>query len=216
MAHVTPDGRLCRTRIFTAKRTFDANVNVEINRIMAKECMKYEPKYPKFYAEIERYKDKKRKGKKKDIKDEDIRFFNCPMDIIYKLIDEHVIDLRKNKPLNIYTTSLVSQFVKYDANKINVNRSQYKKVLGIVKEYCNTIEELNKEEESYDDERMDAFNICMNKLKNLTIKTDTMKTLVAFAFQRGNEKIRDRLLVVLYDKNKEEFLECFHKKIAKN
>lgn len=47
---------------------------------------------------------------------------------------------------------------------------------------------------------------------NLAIKKDTMKTLVAFAFKNGNEKIRDRLLTVLYDKNKEDFLDCFHKK----
>lgn len=39
-----------------------------------------------------------------------------------------------------------------------------------------------------------------------------MKTLVAYAFKSGNEDIRDRLLVVLYDKNRDDFLDCFHEK----
>ena len=62
------------------------------------------------------------------------------------------------------------------------------------------------------DECLQEFEECMNKLKNLTIKGDTMKTLVAFALKNGNEKIRDRLLVVLYEKNKNDFLNCFYKK----
>ena len=207
---------LAQVAIDSAKRTFDANVNVEINRIVTRECMNHNPRYPKFYAEIQRYKNKKKKGKKKEIKDEDVGFLNCPMDIIYQMIEENVIDLRKNKHLNIPTVKIISQFVKYDANSINVNRSQYKKIIGIVKNYCARVDELDQESESYNDERMSEFENCLNKLKNLTIKKDTMKTLVAFAFKNGNEKIRDRLLIVLYDKNRKDFLACFHKKDNKN
>ncbi len=203
---------LAQVAIDSAKRTFDANVNVEISRNMSKECMKHTPLYPKFYAEIQRYKNKKKKGKKKEIKDEEIGFLNCPMDIIYKFIDDEIIDLRKDKNLNTPTTKTPGNFVKYDASKINVNRSQYKKVIEIVKNYSDRMAGLDKESESYNDERICEFEACMNKLKNLSIKKDTMKTLVAYAFKSGNEDIRDRLLVVLYDKNRDDFLDCFHEK----
>lgn len=209
---------LAQVAIDSAKRTFDANVNVEINRIMATECMKMGelPKYPKFYAEVLRYKNKKKKGKKKEIDDGEIRFFNCPMDIIYQLIEKEVIDLRTNKDLNTVTINTADQFVDYHADKINVNRSQYKKVIGIVESYSKKMDSLNQKSKSNNEESMDEclqeFEECMNKLKNLTIKGDTMKTLVAFALKNGNEKIRDRLLVVLYEKNKKDFLNCFYKK----
>ena len=42
-------------------------------------------------------------------------------------------------------------------------------------------------------------------------KDDTTYTLIAYAFKPGNEDIRDNLLVVLYDKDKESFLKCFKK-----
>ena len=51
----------------------------------------------------------------------------------------------------------------------------------------------------------------MEKLKNLTIKGDTMYTLIAYAFKPGNEDLRDSMLTVLYDKDKKAFLNCFKK-----
>ena len=132
------------------------------------------------------------------------------------MIEKEVIDLRTNKDLNTVTINTADQFVDYHADKINVNRSQYKKVIGIVESYSKKMDSLNQKSKSNNEESMDEclqeFEECMNKLKNLTIKGDTMKTLVAFALKNGNEKIRDRLLVVLYEKNKKDFLNCFYKK----
>lgn len=32
-----------------------------------------------------------------EIKDSDVGFFNCPMDLLYRIVEEGVIDLRKHK-----------------------------------------------------------------------------------------------------------------------
>lgn len=38
-----------------------------------------------------------------------------------------------------------------------------------------------------------------------------MYTLIAYAFKAENEYLRDSILTVLYDKDKEQFLDCFKK-----
>lgn len=73
------------------------------------------------------------------------------------------------------------------------------------------ISSLNREGNTYHNERLNEFEICMEKLKNLTIKGDTMYTLIAYAFKPGNEDLRDSMLTVLYDKDKKAFLNCFKK-----
>ena len=51
----------------------------------------------------------------------------------------------------------------------------------------------------------------MDRLRNTTIKKDAMYALIDYAFFPQNEKIRDDMLVTLYDKNKRMFLSCFKK-----
>lgn len=175
------------------------------------------PKYPVFYADVQKYKNKKKKGKKLEIKKEDVRVFNCPMDILYQIIDDEVIDLREHKEFNtkIYKEGEygVKPFFEYSADKVNVNSGQYQKVIKIVKEYDERIKELEEDGDSYHEERLNEFENCMGKLKNLTIKNDAMYTLIAYALSPNNEKIRDSLLVALYDKceKKEDFLKYFKK-----
>ena len=139
------------------------------------------------------------------------------MDILYGIIDDGVINLRKHKELNtkIYKESEVGikPFFEYHADKVNVNRKQYQKVINIVKEYDERVKELDKDSDSYHEERLNEFETCVGKLKNLTIKCDTMYTLIAYALSSDNTDIRDSLLVALYDKNdnKETFLKYFKK-----
>ena len=52
--------------------------------------------------------------------------------------------------------------------------------------------------------------MCRSKLDGLTIKNDTMYSLIAYAFHSGGS-ICDKLLTVLYDKDHEAFLSCFEK-----
>ena len=207
---------LAQVAIDSCKRNFEIKVGAEIARILRKPCMKeQDPKYPVFYADVQKYKNKKKKGKKLEIKDDDVRFFNCPMDILYEIIEVGVVDLRKHKKQNtkIYKEGEVgvSPIFEYNADKIRADRKQYQKVIGIVKEYDAYITDLDKNSDSYHEDRLNEFEACMDKLKNLTIKDDTIYTLIAYAFKPGNGDIRDSLLVVLYDKDKESFLKCFKK-----
>ena len=134
------------------------------------------------------------------------------MDIIYGLIEEGVIDLRKDKILNTPTETRINKFVDFKGSSRNVNRSQCDKILGIVKEYHKKVKDLDKTTESYKNEQMVFFDTCRDKLKNLKIKEDTMKNLVKYAFEGENVYIRDHLLVILYEKDRDTFLNCFHKK----
>lgn len=84
-----------------------------------------------------------------------------------------------------------------------------------MKEYDKAIDELDETKESYHEERLNEFEICIDKLRNTAIKKDAMYTLIAYAFKPENEHLRDSMLTVLYDKDeskdKSMFLGCFKK-----
>lgn len=205
---------LAQVAIDSAKRSFDVDVGKELSRLKNRPCMKNrKKKYPTFYAAVQKENNKKKKKNKRlKIKDDDVKSFNCPMDILYDLIEDGVIDLRKQKDLNTRTDKEseggVRKYFEYKADKVNVNRKQFKKVIGIMREYEQFV--FN---ESSNEERLDQFEKCLNKLKKLTIKSDTAYALINYAFIPENEKIRDSLLVALYDQNddKKEFLKFFKK-----
>ena len=184
-------------------------------------CMKREPRYPVFYADIQKNNNKRKKGKKLEIKESEVAFFNCPMDILYRIIDEGVIDLRKHKDLNtinfLESEVGVNAIFEYNSNRVRADRKQYKKIISIIREYGEKMEKLDcqSESDSYSIDRLNEFEICMEKLRKLEIKEDAMYSLIAYAFEPGNEDIRDSMLTVLYDKDKVSFLECF-KKSAKS
>lgn len=205
---------LAQVAIDSAKRNFDVDVGKELSRLKNRPCMKNrKKKYPTFYAAVQKENNKKKKKNKRlKIKDDDVKSFKCPMDILYDLIEDGVIDLRKQKDLNTRTDKEseggVRKYFEYKADKVNVNRKQFKKVIGIMREYEQFV--FN---ESSNEERLDQFEKCLNKLKKLTIKSDTAYALINYAFIPENEKIRDSLLVALYDQNddKKEFLKFFKK-----
>lgn len=206
---------LAQVAIDSCKRSFEIEVGSELSRISDMECMKHEPRYPRFYADVQKYNNKNKKGNKLEIKNKDVGFFNCPMDLLYQIIEDGIIDLRKHKELNTKTYREgeygIKPIFEYKGDKIKVDRKQYQKVIGIVKEYDARINCLNSEGNFYHDERLNEFERCMDKLKNLTIKGDTLFTLIAYAFKPGNECLRDSMLTVLYDKGKKAFLNCFKK-----
>lgn len=210
---------LAQVAIDSCKRSFEIKVGRELARIEKMQCMKHEPRYPVFYADVQKYNNKKKKGKKLEIKESDTGFFNCPMDLLYQIIEKGIIDLRKHKELNTETYREgeygVRHIFEYKADKVNVNRKQYKKVIDIIKKYDETIDELDESKDSYHEDRLNEFEICMDKLKNIRINKDTMYTLIAYAFKPGNEYLRDSILIVLYDKDKSKdkrvFLNCFKK-----
>lgn len=201
---------LAQVAIDSAKRNFNINVNLELKRIRALPCMKKTPRFPKFYAEIQRYKNEKKKGNRLEIKDADIKFYNCPMDILYNIIDKGIIDRRKNKDSNTETIKEISSFFEYEPDHVGTNRKQSQKIIDAVEEYDKNISKLNCTSESYYEDRLLEFEVCMSKIDECKkINYATMKYLIRYAFKAGSEKIRDRILVVLYDKDKKTFLKCF-------
>ena len=85
---------LAQCSIDSAKRNFDVTVAEELTRLQGLACMNPGSKYPRFYAELQKLKDKHKKGKKKNIDDKDVRFYDCPMDILYQIIGEEIVDMR--------------------------------------------------------------------------------------------------------------------------
>lgn len=204
---------LAQVAIDSAKRVYDVGVNSELARLSGLPCMQPEDgkKYPIFYAKVQELKNNGKK-KKKEIKEEEIRFFNTPMEILSEIIEENVIDIRKNKKyiLPTYALSTVFQY-KPDRKR---DSKQYKKVLSIVQEYDREVKKLDTSKDGYSDKVSNLFDICMEKLKNVSINKATMVSLIAYAFA-SNGSVRDRLLTVLYDKDKNKdkkmFLNCFKK-----
>lgn len=201
---------LAQVAIDSAKRNFEIEVEPELSKISHFACMKHKPQYPKFYAGVQKLKAKYSKRRRVEMLDSDIGDFNCPMDIIYRIIDKEVIDLRKNKNLIEETISLGTLVA--DAVDIeNVDRKQRQKVISIVNDYSKVVGSVNREQKDYQNVREREFNVCMMKLKNMTIKRNVMHSLIQYAFERENAKIRDNLLTVLFDKDQNIFLQYFKK-----
>lgn len=206
---------LAQVAIDSSKRNFEIEVGSELARISKLQCMKHDPRYPRFYSDVQKYNNKNKKSNKLEIKESDIGFFHCPMDLLYQIIEKGIIDLRKHKGLNtkVYKEGEygVKPIFEYKADKVNVDRKQYKKIIGIIKEYEKAVDGLDETEDSYNEVRQAEFETCIDKLRNITIKKDAMYTLIAYAFKAGNEYLRDSMLTILYDKDKKQFLECFKK-----
>ena len=137
------------------------------------------------------------------------------MDLLYKIVEKGVIDLRNHKKLNtkVYREAEygIKPIFENRADKIKIDREQYKKVIDLVGRYDAAVRTLDSTKASYYEDCLNEFEICMDGLRNITIKKDAMYALIDYAFRPQNEKIRDSMLVTLYDKNKRMFLDCFKK-----
>ena len=205
---------LAQVAIDSAKRIFDVEVTSELRRlsIICKEIIKSKwtddkqgVYYPRFYAEIMKMKDSQ-----KNIPDKQIGEFTCPMDIIYKLIEEKVIDTRKQKKYQTVTDG-ISYVFRYDKNEFagfKRDSKQYYKITSIVEEYYRRVKRISTNEKDYSEQVSFEFEGCMAKLKKLKINKATMGALIQYAFSQ-HCNIRTKLLVSLYEYNKNTFLECF-------
>ena len=200
---------LAQVAIDSAKRNFGIKVSQELKRIRELECMKYAHKYPRFYADVQELKNRKKsKSRRMEIKPKDIGDFNCPMDILYRIIDEGVVDLRKYKEFNVRTVNLNMVF-EYDLSKIKSrDRKQHIDVISMIEECDHAIQSLDRDKDDYNECRRREFENCLCKVKRKTIKEATLFSLIAYAFKTGGS-ICDRILTVLYDIQPKKFLECF-------
>lgn len=200
---------LAQVAIDSAKRTYDIDVNSELARLSRLSCMQPKDgrKYPVFYANVLKQKNN-RKQKKKEIKESEIKEFKCPMEILASIIEDNVIDIRKKKGYILPTYNLNTVF-RYQTSRQRDSK-QYKKVISIVQEYDKQVNKLDISKSSYSGKVQVLFDICLTRLKNITINKSTMSALIAYAFIQNGD-VRDRLLTVLYDKDSETFLSCFKK-----
>lgn len=226
---------LAQIAIDSAKRSFDVMVSKELRRLGNLDCMKHTPRYPKFYADILDYKDSKKKAQKAGLKAEQKReqrhdergYMKCPMDVVHRLINKNVIDLTEHKELNTPTIHFASEFIDCEANTVNANRKQYRKIIDHVKEYDQKVSDFSASDEDYYENMISEFQELMDNLKRTKIQSNTMKGLVAYAFKTGKKEsynkkkarvsnsLRNHLLVTLYSMDEQKFLDCFVKSSQK-
>lgn len=199
---------LAQVAIDSAKRTHDIDFNSELRRLGRLSCMNPNDgkKYPIFYAENQK---ENKKNTKSNIKEEEVKRFNCPMEILAEIIEEGIIDLRKHKEFEVETKplSVVFQHNKESGSK---KYKQFKKIISIVHEYDKKVKELDKADDAYSKKVNGEFDECMRKIDKLSVNKTTMSALIDYAFN-GKGGIRSRLLVALYEKDTEKFLNCFKK-----
>lgn len=216
---------LAQLAIDGAKKNFSVNVKSELERISKLPCMKRATdvaKYPVFYAKVQEYNNRKKK-RKYVIPANEIGHMDCPMDIIYEILDQNLFDLRKNADFKKNRKGM-SEVFSFGKNSTDANRKQCKIIKEIVDDYqakVKCLDQTNKiTDESYHEQREMLFDNCLDRLKNIKIKYEAMNMLVSFSFESGNEYLRDSMLIILYDKDKDTFLKCFknstksHKKVS--
>lgn len=204
---------LAQVAIDSAKREFNVSVGSELgrlNKVVAEigENINGSRKYPRFYAG-----HMKMKGKC-EITENQVGKFNCPMDIVYDLVDEMTIDSRVNKEYQTRTIPVDSLLLPY--NKGDANRKQYQKIVSEIEAYDAKVKNLDKAAEDYSEKILYLFAQTADRIRKHTIKQDTMMRLVDKAFHDPClSRMRSRLLTLLYDNNLQNFLSCFVKNAEK-
>ena len=204
---------LAQVAIDSAKREFNVSVGSELgrlNKVGAEigENINGSRKYPRFYAG-----HMKMKGKC-EITENQVGKFNCPMDIVYDLVDEMTIDSRVNKEYQTRTIPVDSLLLPY--NKGDANRKQYQKIVSEIEAYDAKVKNLDKAAEDYSEKISYLFEQTADRIRKHTIKQDTMMRLVDKAFHDPClSRMRSRLLTLLYDNNLQNFLSCFVKNAEK-
>lgn len=204
---------LAQVAIDSAKREFNVSVGSELGRLskVVNEIgadINGSRKYPRFYAG-----HMKMKGKC-EITENQVGKFNCPMDIVYDLVDEMTIDSRVNKEYQTRTIPVDSLLLPY--NKGDANRKQYQKIVSEIEAYDAKVKNLDKAAEDYSEKISYLFEQTADRIRKHTIKQDTMMRLVDKAFHDPClSRMRSRLLTLLYDNNLQNFLSCFVKNAEK-
>lgn len=214
---------LAQISIDSAKRTFDIKVGQTLNRLQ-KECKeiaidykhlepipykssnddeKYKYAiYPKFFADNKR----ERKKNKCKITDEEVMVYNCPMDLVQKVIDESVIDTRRSKTYQ--TTTYMADRIMIDKPEGYKDSYQFNRVKNEVEAYSREMMALDRREEVYHEKACDIYEEHFRKMRKWKIKKGTMWSLIVYAL--GDYcKNSNRLILMLYDYDPDLFLSCF-------
>jgi hypothetical protein len=216
---------LAQAAVDSSKRVYDVKIRSEVNRLQNMPWMKYDKSckkvYPKFFAKEQEKKGNTINSDTITVKED----MNCPMDIMAKIIDESIIDLREHPK---YKSKNLSNrcFFEYKAaeNKLTFKRKQKKQFIDAVEEYRKIEKSIVKDDNDDCAEKLTReFKNTLEKVSKMKLSKETMATLIAVAFddtgakkkmQRERNKISDKLLIFLYNYNKDDktdFLNCFKK-----
>lgn len=201
---------LAQVAIDNAKRRFDIDLTEEITRIKKDMNIK-ENGYPAFWSVIRKGFNKKRINEQ----------LMCPMNYIF--------DIQVGKYRNTATTLPMSDF--FVNHNVELDRRKSKKVEELIQKYSLTLYENNKESEEDNENylllRSDFDKLIVDIQQTYISKNyiGMMSWLINRAFyigsgvRRNSENIistintnRSLLIKVLYNVNKNAFLQCFSKK----
>lgn len=202
---------LAQVAIDNAKRRFDIDLTEEISRIKKDMNIK-ENGYPAFWSVIRKGFNKKRINEK----------LVCPMNYIF--------DIQVGKYRNTATTLPMSDF--FVKHNVELDRRKSKKVEELIQKYSLTLYESNKENEEDNENylllRSDFDKLIVDIQQTYISKNyiGMMSWLINRAFyigsgvRRNSENIistintnRSLLIKVLYNVNKNAFLQCFQEKV---
>ena len=209
---------LAQCSIDGAKRVFDVNVGSEIKRLQKLDSMvNIKATYPTFFARLKN--EERRKQGKKLISKKDTAVFNCPMDILYNIIDKGCIDRRKLTQKEKGTRLILNMRLLWNFDMSDIsenklkNRNTKSKVVKIVGEFNEGIEEIKKEESDnskYAEKAMRIYESTLKKIERITIDEELMRMLIAKQFKGADlPGMYDKMLITLYNKNPKMFLGCF-------
>ena len=225
---------LAQCAIDNAKRTFDININEEIDRIQRDMDISVNG-YPIFWKAIKKRNDKRNGVKLSELTDKQIErrdsMYNvgivCPMNSLYNMNLNPKINLRTNTyPMNKF-------YKKYE---LDITKRKSKKVEKLIEKYSLRMLNYNSTNEIDDDENEGDFLLLRSDFDNL-IKdireiafTKNYLGLMSYLINRSFvitpkakgkieknktnlDKNKSLLLKTLYELNPEQLLKCFSNNI---
>lgn len=225
---------LAQCAIDNAKRTFDININEEIDRIQRDMDINING-YPMFWKAIKKKNDKRNGVKLSELTDKQIQRRNamynpeiiCPMNSLYNMN----INPRINGKSSIYP---IDKFL--NIYELDISKSKSKKVEELINKYSLRIFNYNKDNEIDDTENADDyllldsdFDQLIKDIREIVFTKKylgLMSYLISRAFiptsglkhagrpiKTNLHKNRPLLLKTLYELNSKQFLKCFSKNI---
>ena len=225
---------LAQCAIDNAKRTFDININEEIDRIQRDMDINING-YPIFWKAIKKKNDKRNGVKLSELTDKQIQRRNsmynpeiiCPMNSLYNMN----INPRINGNSSIYP---IDKFL--NIYELDISKSKSKKVEELINKYSLRIFNYNKDNEIDDTDNEDDyllldsdFDQLIKDIREIAFTKKylgLMSYLINRAFipasglkhsgrpiKTNLHKNRPLLLKTLYELNSKQFLKCFSKNI---
>lgn len=229
---------LAQVAVDSSKRSFEVGdlspnaLNKEIERLRKELPSKQKPTFWQYTSDMFKTKEieNKLKNKNKDYWNklsekekkqmikieknnmiENLFDYNCPVNNILKEIDK-IGESKYGKRIKDI------DFIEFNGSKNTKDRKQATKIENIIEEFNKATKFLNSIE--YDEEEKDLYyNVLyeeyMDKLRGLSIKTETMALLISRVLSKGNNflknnsQIKTKLINMLYKYNKKSLLKCF-------